>query len=191
MTSDVSLNGVVDDLSAEAMPDLTEFAEEPGGAWTPGWYPAEIIEGYQTRKGKEFVTADSISNKGDSRNLRLCLKVVSGDQERTMQENFNYRVTDFTPERMAFIKESRDENKGVKGAWADRDAQRSSLAIASLGQIQKAVGFGFKRTPDGALVAAPLLGQKVDVRLGIDDKGYNVINAFAPAGSKTAKGKQR
>lgn len=189
MTVDVSLNGVADGLEVEEVASLAEFAEEPGGAWNPGWYRAEIVEGYTTQKGKTFLTEDTTSQKGDSRNLRICVKLVRGDQERTMQESFNYRPSDLSPERLKYITEARTENKGVKGRWADADVQRSSLAIASLGQIEKAalgVGKTFKRA-GGAIVVTDLFGKAVDVRLSVGENGYNEITAFAPAGSHTKK----
>jgi hypothetical protein len=188
--TEVSLNGVTDGLASEEV-SLVDFAEEPGGAWAPGWYAAETIEGYATAKGKEFTISDSVSQKGDSRNLRVCFKVTGPGGDRTMQENFNYRSSDFTAERQAYIQEARTENKGVKGRWADGDVQRSSLAVASLGQLQKGTGLTSLRISEGGLVAGAFIGKKVDVRLSIDEKGYNVITAFAPAGSKTAKGYQR
>jgi hypothetical protein len=183
MTTDVTLNGVAETLEGEeALPSLAEFADEPGGTWNPGWYAGEIVEGYTTQKGKTFLTEDAVSQKGDSRNLRICVKVLRGEQERTLQESYNYRSSDFTAERIAFVKEAREEYKGVKGRWPDADAQRSSLAIASLGQIEKAVGASFKRA-QGTMVVGPLFGKKVDVRLTIDEKGYNAITFIAPVGS--------
>lgn len=186
MNANITLNGVADGLEVETVTSLAEFADEPGGAWAPGWYQAEVIEGYLTGKGKEFRTEDSPSSKGDSRNLRLCLKVSNGGNDRNMQESFNYRTSDFTSERLGFIKEMRQEFKGLKGAWPDRDAQRSSLAIAKLGQIEKATSKQFRLSSDG-LIAHDFVGIRVDVRLAIDENGYNTITAFAPAASKTKR----
>jgi hypothetical protein len=184
MTTDVSLNGVEQGLEVENVEGLDDFYEEPSGAWPAGWYAAEIVEGYTTPRGKTFLTEDTVSQKGDSRNLRLCVKVTRGDQERTMQESYNYRASDFDAQRQAFIKEARTENKEVRGRWGDGDAQRSSLALVSLSQIKKAVG-SLSRA-NGAIVVGPFYGKKVDVKLVIDEKGYNEIKAIAPAGTKTA-----
>jgi hypothetical protein len=183
-----SINSLADSTTHEALPSLADFADEVGGAWPKGWYAATIIEGYATPKGKQFSTGDTPSQKGDSRNLRLCLKATDGKSERTMQESFNYRQGDFSAERLAFIAEARTENKGLKN-WADKDAQRSSLAIGKLGQIGKAIaeGFQFSINGNGGLNVAPLIGVAVDIRLGINDDGFNEITGFAPAGSKTAK----
>lgn len=183
-----SINSLAGSTASEALPSLAEFADEVGGAWPKGWYAATIIEGYATPKGKTFTTADSVSQKGDSRNLRLCLSATNGTDTRTMQESFNYRVGDFSVERINFIREARTENKGIKN-WGDKDAQRSSLAIGKLGQIGEAIskGFSFTINGNGGLSVGPLVGQKVDIRLGINDEGYNEITGFAPAGTKTSK----
>lgn len=178
-----SLNDVAATAVAEDVPSLADFAEESGGAWPDGWYKAEIIEGYATAKGKVFTTSDGASQKGDSRNLRLCFKVTnSSGQERTMQESFNYRPSDFSPERLDFIKQARLEYANVK-RWADTDAQRTSLAIAKLGAIEKALGFTL-RTKDGGMVPDRAVGQKVDIRLTVDEDGYNKVSKFDKAGTK-------
>lgn len=184
MNAEVTLD-LNEGLEAEDILGLEEMAEEPSGAWPKGWYAAEVIEGFQTKKGKVIQTADDISKKGDSRNLTLCLKVKNGKDERTLIASTNYRTSDFGPERIAFVKEARKENAGVRGAWQDRDAQRSSLALASIGGLTKAMGFAPKLTPAGSLVAGIYVGQLVDVYLGTDEKGFNEARNFAPFGTKT------
>ena len=185
-TSEVFIGGT---SFSEDVPSLTDFAEEAGGAWPAGWYGATIIEGYATSRGKQFVTEDTASKKGDSRNLRVCFSLNGGTLgTRNTFESFNYRVDDLTTERLAQIKELREEFKGVKGAWPGQsDAQRSSLAIAGLGQFTKAIGSGLKRTAEGNIIPTPFVGKTADVRLNIDDKGYNTITAYAPAGTRTKK----
>lgn len=183
-----NLSSMIGELEKEEVLTFDDFAEETGGAWPRGWYSAVVIEGYSTAKGKVFATEDSTSQKGDSRNLRLCFRVTGPGGERTMQESFNYRATDFTPERQAFIKEARLEYKGVKGRWSDADAQRTSLALAKLGAITKSLGLGFPRGADGGLNPTPMIGQRIDVRLGINEEnGFNEITGFAKAGTKSAK----
>jgi len=173
-------------LVSEEVPSLVDFAEEPGGAWPKGWYPAEIVEGYATGKGTVITTKDEASKQGDSRNLRIAFTVTRRDkQTRNINTLINYRVTDFNPARLAQIKEMRDHFKGTRGAWqGQEDAQRTSLAIATLGQLEKSLGFRLRRTEQGNLVAGQFVGKSVDVRFTIDENGYNDINAFAPVGSK-------
>lgn len=188
---DTNLNNVADTTFSETLPDLTEFADEPGGAWPKGWYRATVVEGYATRKGTVFETADNPSKDGASRNMRLCFAFTSPSGEtRNLQESFNYRITDFDADRIAHIKEMRQEYKGVRGKWSDTDSQRTSLAIAKIGQLAKAFGISPKRRSDGALVPAVFVGHEVDVYLNVDDQGYNEIRQFAKAGERvrTPKG---
>lgn len=179
--SNISLD-LGEGLEAEEITGLEELAEDAPGAWPKGWYKFDVIEGFQTRKGKTVQTGDTVSSKGDSRNLKLCIKVYNGVEERNMIASFNYRATDFTPDRIAFVKEMRKENKGVS-RWSDTDAQRSSLALASIGGLTKALGFAPK-IANGGLIAGIYVGQSGDVYLGIDDKGFNDPRNFAPRGTK-------
>ena len=181
-----TLNHMTDDLTHESVPSLADFADEPSGTWPAGWYAAEVVEGYATAKGKVFQTEDTPSSKGDSRNARLCFKVTNGTQERFMQASFNYRSGDFSPKRLSFIKEIREEYKGVRGRWSDADAQRTSLALAKIGNIERALGFVL-RNADG-MVPTRAIGQKLDVRLKIDaESGFNEISNYDKAGSKARK----
>lgn len=183
-TEDTNLN---DDLAAEEVPSLLDLADDVSqGAWPNGWYKAQVIEGYQTKKGKQFLTEDAPSKQGDSRNLTLAITVTNvKGEERNIQDSTNYRITDFTPERISFVKEARTEYKGVKGRWPNADVQRSSLALASLGAIERAFASRFRHSPNGALVTAYFIGQKVDVRLKTNEKGFNEVAEYAPFGTKT------
>lgn len=174
-------------LAHEAMPSLSEFAQEPGGAWPNGWYQGEIIEGYKAG-GFLFETGDTLSKNGDSRNLRLCLKLtapaaksdgngnsVAAGATRNTFWSQNYRVSDFHPDTLQAIKDQTAE-------------KRTAIAIGKLGQVEKALGFGFSKHPEGHILAAPMVGQKVDVRLSINaESGYNEPTALAPAGTRTTK----
>lgn len=170
---------------SEDVPSLADFAEEPGGAWPKGWYPGEVLEGYSTRNGKVIQTSDTASKDGTSRNLRIAYSLTRKDkQTRNINVLVNYRVTDFDPGRLQFIKELRDQFKGSRGGWQGyEDAQRTSLSITQLGQIEKALGTRLKRTEQGNLVAGQFVGKKFDLRLTIDENGYNDVNAFAPVGT--------
>jgi len=173
--------GTVEDMNAPL--DLTDFAEEAGGALNPGWYRASIIGGYATQRGKQIVTGDTLSSKGDSHNLKVCFHLTQPN--RNLFNSFNYRTSDFTADRLAQIKALREQFAGTQGAWPGQsDAQRSSLAIADLSQFQKAVGMSIPRN-NGILNASPLVGQSLDVRVGVDKKGYNEITAYATLGKRT------
>jgi hypothetical protein len=183
--------------STEAVPtdegqvvDLSNLADEPSqGAWPVSWYKARIVEGYSTRKGTQFATEDIPSKAGDSRNLRLCFAVTNSRGEtRNLQHQFNYRTDDFTPEKMAAIKEARKEFQNLnKWPGNARDLQRSSLALSKLGQLQKAVGLSslIFVAPGAGLDSSVFVNRDLDIKLGVDENGFNEAREFAPAGSKT------
>jgi len=174
----------------EEMPSLADFFEEPsGGAWPKGWYGAKVIEGYATGSGKQWNTEDTPSRGGDSRNLRICFTVSGGKLgTRNTFASVNYRIEDFTAGRLAAVRAAREQFKGTQGAWTgNTDLQRSSLAIAQFSQLENAVGFRMKLHPNGHTLPLTLVGQDIDVRFTEDEKGYNVINAFAKSGSKAKK----
>lgn len=174
-------------LAVETLPDLSDLADEPGGPLAKGWYKGEIIEGYATRSGKQQLTEDVVSGEGDSRNLRVCFKVSTQKEPRNIKHQFNYRQTDFTADRIAFIKQLREDMKHVQGQWPNKDAQRTSLSLAKLGQFQKAVGkIGFS---SNGFVTGPLVSTHVDVYVSTDQNGYNVITQFAPIGKFTGPAK--
>ena len=185
-----TLNDVTAALTQEDVPSLADFADEPGGALSPGWYAAEIIEGYSTQKGKVLTTDDALAQKGDSRNATFCFRLTVPAGERSLFHRVNYRVSDFTPDRLAFIKEARKEHAGVQGKWHDDpDAQRTSIMLGKLGMFEEALGFPI-HTKDGTLAPYRTIGQKVDVRVNINKEGYNDVTGFDKAGSKTSRARK-
>jgi hypothetical protein len=122
---------------------------------------------------------DAPSKQGDSRNLRLCFKVSKGTQTRNLQENYNYRTTDFAPERISQIKAMREEFKDTM-SWPDKDAQRISLALVSFKQFKNVLGHGVQLTDGNTVPTAQFLGAKCEVYLSTDDKGYNRVKNIRP-----------
>jgi hypothetical protein len=176
-------------MAPEEAPSFADVADQAGGAWPKGWYSAEIIEGYATTKGHTFTTSDSPSKNGDSRNLRVCFALAGGrlmpGQERNTFTSLNYRTIDLTSERIAAVREARATFGGQKGAWIGQaDLQRSSIVMGKFGQIENALGFRLPLHPEGYFAAPRLVGQKVDVRLGEDEDGFNVITGYAKAGTR-------
>lgn len=166
-------------LVSEPMPSLSEVAQETGGAWPPGWYSGEIIQGYMAG-GYQFETQSKVSRAGDSQNLTVCLKLTSSSTKedkdgnsvaagatRNLFSQRNYRVEDLTAANVA----------RVKAGEAD---QRLKIVLGQLGQIEKAVGIGFRKHPLGQIEPSNLVGRKVEVRINIGDKGYNEVTGFRP-----------
>jgi len=188
--TDFDPNAIGNHLSEGDIPSMIDMADEPSqGAWKTGWYRATILDGYSSKRGTQFTTSDVSSKAGDSRNLRLCLAVQStdGKEVRNLQDQFNYRFQDLDVDYRKNIKEARAEFKGLqKWPGAAADLQRSSIAIGQLGALEKALGFGFKSTPVG-INPSPLVTHEVDVRLGVDENGFNDVREYAKAGEKVRK----
>jgi hypothetical protein len=184
------------------LPDLSDFGREPSaGAWehqgfgpSNNWYPAEVIEGYATQSSFQWSTEDTASKDGNSRNMRVCFRITnSANETRNIWASFNYRLDDFDGKKLAAIKELRAQYAGKKGAWAEKDLQRTSLALASLGQFERAFDkkIRLSRTEAGNLNPIPLVGYKIDVRLGTNEDGFNTVEEFAKLSERTAtKGKK-
>jgi hypothetical protein len=198
MTDDVAISNLATVAEPE-LPSLLDLADEPStGNWegvgfgpNKNWYPATVLAGYATKNGTQWQTEDTASKDGSSRNLRICYEVVNNKGEkRNTFESYNYRLEDLTAERIAAVKAAREMYKGTKGKWPNSDIQRSSLALASIGGLERAFGFRLKRTDAGWLDTSIFVGQKCDVRLGTEttERGtYNVVAEIAKAGERTAK----
>lgn len=175
-------------VESEDLPSLADFAQEPSqGAWPVGWYKATVIEGYAAKSGFQFATEDKASSKGDSRNLTVCFQVKNeAGEERNMFTSFNYRIDDFTETKRGAVKELRAHYAGKKG-WAEKDLERTSLALAKLGQFGRAfsslsdpakgyakenlvVKAPIKRTTQGNISPLNLIGHEIDIHLTMGTK---------------------
>lgn len=166
--------------------DLTGFADKATGAWPKGWYPAEIIPGFD-KGGHQFASGTSASSKGDSFNVLLCMRIQKDETVtdvkdiRTDFTQLNYRLLDFTPERMQTVKNLRESLKDVAGRWDGyTDEQRSSLALGKLGQLQSASGAPLTFLEDGAINVIPFIGRKLYIYYDLDaETGYNKVTRFS------------
>ena len=160
---------------AEKFPSFADVAQDAGGAWPNGWYKAEVIAGYQA-KGYTFSTEDTLAQKGDSRNLRLALVVDGG----ALGNRQTFYSLNYKPEELTVANYERMKAKDVS-----LDT-RTRISLGKVGQLEKAFGFGLSRHPgNGGILAAPFVGQKVDVRLTTGETGYNEVNGLAAYGSHT------
>ena len=157
--------------------DLRSMAEKASGAWPAGWYPAEIIEGYTSPNGFQHTSGLSVSQNGDSFNMKLCVRVTNGKEVRTNFYNLNYRPDDFSTERLETIQRLRTEFSGQKGAWTGyEDQQRSSIAVGRIGQLQEATGLPINLSTANEIAVEPFVGAKLFVHYTINDDGFNEIN---------------
>lgn len=175
-------------LAPEEMPSLDAFYEEPSGNIAPGWYGSDVLEGYATGKGTQFVTSDQPSVKAPGkRELRFCLGLNVNGSQRNLQKTFFYTPEQFSPENLAHIKQLREQFKGQR-SWAGQgQAQNFSINLTQLSQLERAVGFKLVRHPNGGFLVAPYVGKKLDVRVSTGKNGYDEVTGFAAAGSRAAR----
>jgi len=172
--------------AAEEMPSLADMAHEPSsGAWPDGWYAGQILEGYATNSGREFMTEDTLSQKGDSRNLVICLRLANkGKEARNYFYRLNYKPGDLTAETLAKVKKVRElaAREKWRGAWPDqvKPVQASALSLERLACFERALGFRLKRTAAGTIDTRPFVNQQLDVRLKLDeDSGFSEVAEVA------------
>lgn len=142
------------------------------------------------QRKEEVVT---VKRKGKNFGPFTCPALAAGE-ERFTWNAYNYRLFDLTKERIEAVENIRKvaaEEKWQGGRWPDRysDLQRSSLAQGQLFQLYKAVGFAPKKVDAGFVDVQPLIGQQVDVHLGINEDSYNEITEIAKLGEGGKKKK--
>jgi hypothetical protein len=177
MMSD-DMNRMNGGLAAEEMPKLEDFFEEPGGNITPGWYDAEVIEGYATGRGTQFTTSDEPSKDG-KRALRFCFALAVNNSVRNLQKTFFYAPEQFEAQYLAQIKEMREQFKGQRGAWPGQgQAQNFSINLGQLSQLSKATGFDLRKHPNGGLMPNTTIGKRIKVRVSLGKTGYDEVTSY-------------
>lgn len=184
---------------------LTEFAQKASGAWPHGWYSATVIDGF-VKGGHEFLSGNTAAKQkrlpsgemsDPSVNLMVCFTLNNAETKEARNDfaQFNYRTSDFDPETLEVVRNLRAEMKGVRGRWEGfEDEQRSSIAVAKLGQLFEAIGTDVPLSDDGEVIMAGLAGSSLFVRLGVDEEtGYNTITGFSkwPTGVEPGKRKKK
>ena len=173
-------------VAADTEVDLSDDAREAGGALPSGWYAATVVDQYTTpRSGTAFSTSDTVAKSQESRNLMIAFSLDGF--ERNIFTRLNYRAGDLTisTERRAELKRMASTHKpGEK--WTDRGAQATFLSRGRIGQVQKALGIASLPLIAGAGIdVSSFPGRKVDVRLTVNEDGYNEVTDLAPSGTRT------
>jgi len=132
------------------------FEKELRGPWEPTWYSGVVIAEYEAISAafgsKVHKTEDRPSQDGSSRNLKLCISLVDGktNQSRNVNWTINYRPEALELERIAELKELREENKG-KQKWGGPNDQRDALTLSRFHALERAglLGEEGKKNKDG------------------------------------------
>lgn len=180
-----------------------EFAkQESTGPWADGWYPGVIVPQYEAGANNTlFKTEDTLAQKGDSRNIRICFAVAREDKTaglvtidtRYISHTVNYRMEDLTDERIAEVQAYKErQGKTPVKNWSDKDIQRSFLSYAKLHELERVLGKELTQNGSGFDVE-PLITCNADVRIYTEEKSdgsgkkFNSIGNVAPAGTRIGK----
>lgn len=149
--------------------DTTDF--EP---FVDGWYEGTIVgkREFTDKNGNDrvFESADVVSQKGDSRNIRLqvLLKRQSDKREMNLSTVINYVPDDLTQETIQQVAAQREKVKAGE-EWGT--LFRAFMAMTRLGKLQTIAGVRqLQRGTDGALNLAPLFGKTAYFKLKEDSR---------------------
>lgn len=178
-------------MSLGDIPDLSEVsADTTSEPWTDGWYEGVILgkREFTDNNGNDrvFLSEDTVSAKGDSRNIRLqvTLKRQSDGRVLNIGALVNYQPSDLSQETIQAITGQKEKAKanGEKVPFT-----RTSMALMRLGKLQKIAGVRqLQRDTDGAIVLTPLFGKTAFFRISPDDRNpaYKQIADFSETAPK-------
>lgn len=130
------------------------------------------------RKG-ESVT---VKRKGAEHGPFNCPELAINEQKDTWG-SYNYKIEYLTKENIETVTRLRklavDEKWGNKWPSQFAEQQKMSLSLGRLMQLYKALGFGPTKTDAGFINVQPLIGQQLDVHLGLNEDGYNDVTEVA------------
>lgn len=147
------------------------FDQEKGSGfktlWKPGRYGGVVVKEYETSGSFSSVhkTEDKPTQAGDSRNLKLCVGLVNGNETQYQSYTLNYRPEALTDERIEEVKAMRTQYKGVK-QWPDRNAQRDNLTYVRLHELEKA-GITLNENGHGGYDVDAIIGSNATFYLGV------------------------
>lgn len=168
--------------------DAPEFDRKEFVPWTKGWYGGVILKGFTSSKGdRQFRTEDTVSKRGDSRNITLCVAAANGNEVMQKLITINYQPDSLTDERIAEVREAAHTYAKQRGAWPDKGLQRDFLCFQRLKQLETIAKQELSMNGNG-FDLSPLIEQSVDVKVIQDppNETGSVFNSFdevAPAGT--------
>lgn len=168
------------------IPDLTGIDDNAQDAWVDGWYEGTIVgkREFTDKNGNDrvFESTDGVSQKGDSRNIRLqvALKRQTDGREMNLSTLINYQPESLTQETIQKVTAQKAKNKETgENTWGD--LFRPFMSLVQLGKLQKIAGVRqLQRDTDGALNLTPLFGKRGYFKIAPDDRNpqYKQIADF-------------
>ena len=166
------------------------FEQEARKPWDDGWYSGVIIAEYETSGNFATVhkTQDQPSQGGDSRNLKLCVTVVNGNDTKSLNYTVNYRPEALDPERMEDLR----VRKAAKEKLAGADF-RDAMSLSKFHELERA-GIPLEDNGHGGFDVDRIVGTTADFYLGTrtkDKKEDRNDRAVTDAEKKSATDEQR
>ena len=161
-----------DTLSLTPVPNFDNVPDQPRSEpWVDGWYAGTFVEerSFTSQSGNEvtFASEDTVSQKGDSRNISLqaILTRKNGDHFNG-RVRINYRPdVDFTTERLARVAEINTD----KTITPTGDEVRSRISLGQLKRLQRVAGTTLSRNGNGGLELTPVFTKTAFFRIADGD----------------------
>jgi len=163
------------EFSLPDIPDLSGIGETvESNPFADGWYQGTIVEqrSFTDSNGNDrvFASADDVSAKGDSRNIKLqvAIKRASDGKELNTSYLLNYRPEDLSQETVQAVAAKQEETK--KGAeWGP--LFREFMVLQRLSKLQTIAGVRqLQRNGNGGLDLKPIFGKTAYFKLGPDTR---------------------
>jgi hypothetical protein len=174
------------------IPDMSAIASEESAPFADGWYKGTILERreFTDSNGNDrvFESTDDVSQRGDSRNIRLQAQITRKDG-RTLNTAVmvNYAPDYLTAETITAVKEQQETMRETGDKqWGT--LFRPFMTLKRLGALQRIAGVrGFSMNGNGGLDLSPLYNKSAYFKLGPDDRNpqYKAVKDFredAPKG---------
>lgn len=180
----MSETGIVGNLGD--IPDLSGIGDNRPEfqPFENGWYQGVILQKreFTDKNGNDrvFESGDAVSQRGDSRNIRLQVELTRESDKKTLNVStlINYNPNDLSQETIQAVtahKAKVDDGE----EWGE--LFRSFMTLTRLAKLQKIAGVRqLQRTQDGGLDLTPLYGKTAYFRIGDDTRNpqYKEIKDF-------------
>ena len=170
--SEIGLVGNLGDI-----PDLGGFNDDRQDfqPFENGWYAGQILEKreFTDKNGNDrvFESGDSVSQKGDSRNIRLQVELTRASDGRKLNIStlVNYSPDDLSQETLELVTAHKDKVNTEAAEWGV--LFRPFMTLTRLAKLQKIAGVRqLQRNGNGGLNLEPLYGKPAYFRIKDDTR---------------------
>lgn len=171
----MSETGLVGNLGD--IPDLSSIGDDRPEfqPFENGWYQGVIHEKreFTDKNGNDrvFASGDSVSQRGDSRNIRLQVELTraSDGKKLNLSTLINYNPSDLSQATLQAVASHKEKVNTDGAEWGD--LFRSFMTLTRLAKLQKIAGVRqLQRSNDGGLELTPLFGKTAYFRIKDDTR---------------------